>query len=911
MRELSAFPSDSPGLLQFDKHHSHELRSYHMLSPKFRKFFHDKKAATAVAMAILFVPLLIAASAAVDFSRIASARTLLQSSVDSAAVAGAGAYQTSQLYTAAQDVAQSTYSGTGLQLPKFVSSTTPTIAAYCSTQGTPAQCGTGASASGTLSGKCPSGWDANKEYCVVVTASVTMTNSLFAWLIPSEVLSATAVATTAFPPDSINQGNFTHTSVGYGSDSSSIYAYAVPPDGNGGWAYGTLPKPNSDCAASSNGTISNENPTGALNGATSCNYLLIGSNSSSSSTGSLIFAANDPVAFTFVNFTGGTITSGTSDLDTTSYNSSTGASTINSGNGVTGFENELYVNGSAVSTSAVSSQTCTTTANDGSYCSTGYTVPATAAYTTVTTTTTCKTWNTSPNNTCKTQNTPTSVTTYSTTSSSGTTGCTLNHTSCTSSVSSTVSLYGSSSQTALYAACPAHNLYGSINAYPNATVGTNYVPVQDSINTYSSAYEVLGYPPTYPTNHALIPFLGPVNTQAITTYTVNSNGTSVSTSNLTYKVQAVCPQWPTTGTYIAATGTGSFIATGQTKADSETVNIYSTYYPNVTYSDGISTNIYPPNIAGCSPVTSATTTLPNASSTNPWWGWSPDNASTQDPGGANENPGGTAVDQCTSTVLNSAGNGITTTQNVLQSASYSNCTFLIQPLGTDIPTGSSGSADLVNYYSYIVKPGAFTAGTTGNPSNIIAMFPFFNEVTSGTAVTYIEQLPTGVSGADIPSGGNIATTVGNGTNGVATGYIKVIDSNIPTYLPTTVSITKNNADGTYTVTEPPSYSTAGYPPEDTSHQCYNPQANGYASGSIVPGDNNNSTPIDPVANPQLGVVLCDQNPPAAYGIYWNDMGSWANPPRYNDDLGYNNAATVFTCPTPSSTVDGGPSTLSD
>ena len=149
-----------------------------MRSPKFKKLLNDKKAATAVALAILFVPMLIAASAVVDFSRIASARTLLQASVDSAAVAGAGAYQTSQSYSAAQNVAQTTYSGTGVQLPEFVTPGTVTIGAYCSSQGTTTQCGTGTS-SASLSGNCPSGWNSNKEYCVVAAATVTLKNSLF------------------------------------------------------------------------------------------------------------------------------------------------------------------------------------------------------------------------------------------------------------------------------------------------------------------------------------------------------------------------------------------------------------------------------------------------------------------------------------------------------------------------------------------------------------------------------------------------------------------------------------------------------------------------------------------------------------------------------------------------------------
>ncbi len=70
-------------------------------------------------------------------------------------------------------------------------------------------------------------------------------------------------------------------------------------------------------------------------------------------------------------------------------------------------------------------------------------------------------------------------------------------------------------------------------------------------------------------------------------------------------------------------------------------------------------------------------------------------------------------------------------------------------------------------------------------------------------------------------------------------------------------------------------------------------------------------PIDPVENPQFGIVYCNSNPPYSYGLVWNDMGSWAGPPRYNDDMGYQNAVTDFTCPVPNAPgSNGGPATLS-
>ena len=294
-----------------------------MIASLLKKFLRSRRAATAIAMALMTVPLLIAASAAVDFSRIASARTLLQASVNSAAVAGVGAYQTSQSYSAAQNVAQAAYSGTGAQLPNFVTPVTVTIGAYCSSLGSTTQCGTGTS-SANLSGNCPSGWNSNKEYCVVATATVTLKNSLFAWLIPSEALSATGIATSSFPPETVAQGNFSSTSVGSAYDLSGIYAYVVPENSNNIPQYNSVPTPNSSCSGSSYGPISNTPNKTSVSSSTPCNFVLIGTSTGGGALGSLTFAMSNPIGFTFVNDTGATTQYG---LDGTKYTS------------------ELYVNG--------------------------------------------------------------------------------------------------------------------------------------------------------------------------------------------------------------------------------------------------------------------------------------------------------------------------------------------------------------------------------------------------------------------------------------------------------------------------------------------------------------------------------------------------------------------------------------
>jgi hypothetical protein len=127
--------------------------------------------------------------------------------------------------------------------------------------------------------------------------------------------------------------------------------------------------------------------------------------------------------------------------------------------------------------------------------------------------------------------------------------------------------------------------------------------------------------------------------------------------------------------------------------------------------------------------------------------------------------------------------------------------------------------------------------------------------------------------------------------------------------------------GDTVVIEPPAVSSHSdfNPPQDTSSQCYNPQANGNSATQVTiqgggiqsqtfftVGGQNNSTAADPVANPQLGAILCNSNPPETYALYWNDLGTYGL-----DDLGYWNAVVAFTCSVPgTNNAGGGPATLS-
>ena len=123
---------------------------------------------------------------------------------------------------------------------------------------------------------------------------------------------------------------------------------------------------------------------------------------------------------------------------------------------------------------------------------------------------------------------------------------------------------------------------------------------------------------------------------------------------------------------------------------------------------------------------------------------------------------------------------------------------------------TNGVPDLPDYYTYTVDPTATT----------FAMLP-------GHRFNAVPTLPY----ASIPAYG-----AGALVSGMAPVFDGVSNSNAAGSVPTRVSISTATAgNGTYVVTEPPAYGTDFYPPEDTSHQCYNPQANGIDGSSQLPG----------------------------------------------------------------------------
>ncbi len=834
-----------------------------------KRIFRDRRSATAIALAIMFVPMMMSAGASVDFARIASARALLQASVDAAAVAGAGAWQTSESYSYASSVANAAFKGTSSQLSNFVTTSTPTTGLTCT--GSATQCGGNSGSSTYVSNVSTYGCPSAAEYCVVVKASGTLSNSLLGFLIPSEVLTATSIATTAFPAQTID-GKDIPPSPGFGSagDVSGIYAYAVPMSGTGSTAtpdYTKLPTPNSACSNYATlGPLAQLAET--VGSAATCNYLFIALSTSSGTAGaggSITLQQNQPIAFNFVNYTGAN-----------GYHSSSYTQTSTN--------LEVYTNGSNTPTYYPNGQTITTSQS---------TIYDYTVYN-------CRADDLNGSGTCPETN-PNRTFTRTHGTDGTTTKCSKYQyfTGCTQYQTVVVTSSVSSQTTSFAGECPDETLYGSldpINVDP--TTGNNLagIPVTNSLNVYSSAYEVVGYPPTYETNHALIPFIAPPSlANNYTDYQGN-----------TYTVRAVCPNYNLANTTISAPISSTYAAdTGWNR-----LNIYSTAFPGQSYSDNsINTaqdstgtygtgsiwmtnhggDIYPPGIAGCTPALSAEDGGATTNAVDPWWNWNSSNA-------------GNCSNENTTNQASYLASGQPT---------YNNCALLIQPLGTSPPVNSKNQALLPDYYILVEN----SSGT------IVAMDPVWD------GQTFTDQLPgvitNNLSSYDYNITVNGGAVTSNDTAPVynASGQIQSYGYT-PTGSARSYAITSGTYAGDVAVIEAPAYS-SHYdfnPPQDTSHQCYNPRNNGNAAGSAIiqagggssvtfasTVDNNNSAPIDPVANPQLGAILCTSSTPETYALYWNDLGTYGL-----DDLGYWNAVVAFTCSVPHSSTasGGGPATLS-
>jgi hypothetical protein len=169
------------------------IKKVHFL---FRKFINEHGAATAVVMALMLVPMVLAAGAAVDFARLSASRAQLQGAVDGAAISGVGAYANDQSGTNAINVATSAFNASFAGMANAIAlntSTSPGVTAGC-TSTTTSLCGTGYTTMSTSA--CTAG-----TYCVTVSATATQKNALFYRLF-SEKISVTGTAQYTVPSSS-------------------------------------------------------------------------------------------------------------------------------------------------------------------------------------------------------------------------------------------------------------------------------------------------------------------------------------------------------------------------------------------------------------------------------------------------------------------------------------------------------------------------------------------------------------------------------------------------------------------------------------------------------------------------------------------------------------------------------------
>jgi len=164
----------------------------------------DDRGVTALLFGLLLVPLLLAVGVGVDYARATQMRTMLQSTVDGAAISGAAAYISPAAATTAQSLAQAYVTkGTGA-LPSSVTVTSTTI--------TPGSSGSGNSTA----------------YTMYVSVTISVPTTLMYPLKPALTVTASATAKNPVVSGTFNTGGFSSNAC----DNNKIYWYVVPADGS-------------------------------------------------------------------------------------------------------------------------------------------------------------------------------------------------------------------------------------------------------------------------------------------------------------------------------------------------------------------------------------------------------------------------------------------------------------------------------------------------------------------------------------------------------------------------------------------------------------------------------------------------------------------------------------------------------
>lgn len=172
------------------------------LTTLMRRLFHDAGAAVGVIFAVCLIMLVLAAGAAVDYTRAAQLRSTLQGVVDAAALSGASAYVSSSTATTAETVGKN-YMNAGIKLlPPNLGIT------YKVTTNT-------VSSGGNVT-----------AYTVTITASGQVATTLMGLITSALTVSVNATATNPIVMASIDLGTWSSSAC----DTNTIYWYVVPSD---------------------------------------------------------------------------------------------------------------------------------------------------------------------------------------------------------------------------------------------------------------------------------------------------------------------------------------------------------------------------------------------------------------------------------------------------------------------------------------------------------------------------------------------------------------------------------------------------------------------------------------------------------------------------------------------------------
>jgi Flp pilus assembly protein TadG len=173
------------------------------ISRSFRRLLTNDRGAIALLFGLLLIPLVLAIGAGVDYGRAALVRSMLQGTVDSAALSGASAYTSPSAQSAAQTLAQDYLNNGTARLPFGIT--------VKSTSVTPGTTGSGN----------------NVAYTMSVSATVSVPTTLMSLFTKSLIVSTSATAQNPVVTATFDTGGF----VSYACDTNQVYWYVVPANG--------------------------------------------------------------------------------------------------------------------------------------------------------------------------------------------------------------------------------------------------------------------------------------------------------------------------------------------------------------------------------------------------------------------------------------------------------------------------------------------------------------------------------------------------------------------------------------------------------------------------------------------------------------------------------------------------------